>query len=96
MKKLILIGCFSAMSLFATEMPEKYKACIGCHGDKGQKVALGKSKVIKEMTKEEIVIALKGYKDGTYGGAMKGVMKGQSMSLTDEDMTKIAEYISSL
>jgi len=45
-----------------------YKKCAGCHGQTGEKVALGKSKVIKDMSKADIVVALKGYKDGTYGG----------------------------
>jgi len=46
------------------------------------------------MTKDEIVKALKGYKDGTYGGAMKGVMKGQvATTLTDKDIEEIAEDI---
>ncbi len=43
------------------------------------------------MTKDEIVKALKGYKDGSYGGAMKGVMKGQVAKLSDKDIEEIAE-----
>jgi len=45
------------------------------------------------MTKEEIVAALKGYKDGSYGGPMKGMMKGQVASLSDADMAAIADSI---
>ena len=40
--------------------------------------------------------ALKGYKDGSYGGAMKGVMKGQVVSMSDEDIASVAAYISTL
>ena len=65
--------------------------CTGCHGDNLEKVALGKSKKVNEMTKADIETALKGYKDGTYGGPMKGMMKGQVATMSEEDMKAIAE-----
>jgi cytochrome c len=58
-----------------------------------RKKALGKSKVISEMSKADIAAALHGYKDGTYGGPMKGLMKGQVAKLSDADITAIAEKI---
>jgi cytochrome c-type protein NapB len=70
-------------------------ACAGCHGQHFEKVAMGKSKVVKDMSEADIVIALKGYKAGTYGGAMKGVMAGQVKSLSDADMAAIAKSIKS-
>jgi cytochrome c553 len=48
------------------------------------------------MTEEEIVIALKGYKDGSYGGAMKGLMKGQVSKLADNDISTLAAHITNL
>ena len=68
-------------------------ACKGCHGADFGKAALGKSKVVKDMSKEDIVAALKGYKDGSYGGAMKGMMKGQVAALSDADIEAIAAEI---
>ncbi len=67
--------------------------CKGCHGASFEKKAMGKSKVVKEMSKSDIITALKGYKDGSYGGAMKGIMKGQVASLSDADMEAIASEI---
>ena len=67
--------------------------CVGCHGKNFEKHAMGKSKVVKDMSKADIVAALKGYKDGSYGGAMKGIMKGQVASLSDADMQAIADSI---
>ena len=90
MKKLILTACILAATV-ASANP--YAKCQGCHGANGEKAALGKSKVIKDMTKAEIVTALNGYKDGSYGGAMKGMMKGQVMSLSAADISAIAEKI---
>jgi len=68
-------------------------ACTGCHGGGFEKAAMGKSKVVKDMTKADIIASLKGYKDGSYGGAMKGLMKGQVANLTDADIEAIAEAI---
>jgi len=68
-------------------------ACAGCHGADFSKSALGKSKIVKDMSKEEIVAALKGYKDGSYGGAMKGMMAGQVKALSDADIEAIAAEI---
>jgi len=68
-------------------------ACVGCHGAKFEKKALGKSKIVKDMSKEDIITALKGYKDGSYGGAMKGLMKGQVSSLSDADIESMANSI---
>ncbi len=70
-----------------------FKKCAACHGAKGEKAALGKSKVINQMSKADIALALHGYKDGSYGGAMKGLMKGQVANLSDEDIQSIAEMI---
>ena len=67
--------------------------CKGCHGADFEKQAMGKSKVVKDMSKADIVTALKGYKDGSYGGAMKGIMKGQVASLSDADIDAIASEI---
>ncbi|BAF71262.1 nitrate reductase cytochrome c-type subunit [Sulfurovum sp. NBC37-1] len=68
-------------------------ACAGCHGQHFEKKAMGKSKVVKDMSEADILVALKGYKNGTYGGAMKGLMKGQVASLSDADMKAIAASI---
>ena len=93
MKKVLLIGLFAVAALNAADGTTAYKKCAACHGAHGEKKALGKSKVIAKMTPAEIETALKGYKDGTYGGAMKGLMKGQVAGLDDAQITSIAAYI---
>ncbi|WP_320034883.1 c-type cytochrome [Halarcobacter sp.] len=70
-----------------------YLKCAGCHGASAEKPALGKSQVIKGWDKDKIVSSLNGYKDGTYGGVMKGVMKSQVSNMTQEDIEAVAEYI---
>ena len=88
--KVIALGSLLASSaLYAAGTA----GCLGCHGANFEKVAMGKSKVVKDMSKADIVAALKGYKDGSYGGAMKGLMKGQVASLDDAAIEAMAASI---
>jgi len=73
-----------------------YNACAGCHGADGSKAALGKSKIIKGWSADKVESALNGYKDGTYGGAMKAVMKGQAAKLSADETKAVSDYISTL
>ena len=71
-----------------------YATCISCHGQNGEKKALGKSNVIKGLKKDVILHALKGYKNGTYGGVMKGIMTAQVSSKSNKELEILSEYIS--
>jgi cytochrome c len=93
MKTLLMILGISA-ALLAADGSELFKKCAACHGTNGEKVALGKSKIIKDLSKDEIVTALTGYQNGTYGGAMKALMKGQVATLNTQQIETLAEYIS--
>ncbi|MCT7909879.1 c-type cytochrome [Arcobacter lacus] len=73
-----------------------YKVCASCHGQKAEKEALGKSQVIAGWDKERIINAMNGYKNGTYGGIMKNIMKPQVETKTDEEIEILATYISNI
>jgi len=73
-----------------------FTVCSSCHGAHAEKKALGKSQIMKGWDETKTITALKGYKDGTYGGAMKAVMKGQVTKLSDDDIKALAKYISNL
>jgi len=97
MKKVILLlTTVLAISLMASSGEDIFKQCAGCHGVKAEKKALNKSQVIAGWSKEKVLKAIVGYKDGSYGGAMKGLMKGRVAGLSKEDTEKVAKYISSL
>jgi len=90
MIKLLAIGSLMmASSIYAASMA----ACAGCHGQHFEKSAMGASKVVKDMSKEDIIKSLKGYKAGTYGGAMKNIMSAQVKALSDKDIEAIASSI---
>ncbi len=90
MKKIIIAASLlTACVAFANP----YAKCSACHGANGEKAALGKSKIIKDLTKADFVSALKGYQAGTYGGAQKGLMVGQVKDMTEATMNEIADAI---
>ncbi|QOP46718.1 cytochrome C [Sulfurimonas paralvinellae] len=71
----------------------KLKSCLACHGQNWSRAALGKSKIVRNMSQKDIYQALKGYKNGTYGGPMKGVMKGQVVRYSDTELEQISQAI---
>jgi len=88
-KVLVVIGMLGASCLMANANIQK---CAGCHGVNFEKPALGKSKVVKDMSLSQIKDALNGYKDGSYGGPMKGLMKAQLNGVKDVDGLAKAVY----
>jgi len=90
MKKIVLGTLVLGVAAFAAV---NLGACKGCHGANFEKHALGKSKVVKDMSKADVAKALVGYKNGTYGGPMKGVMKGQVARYSEADLKAAANTI---
>lgn len=95
MKKLVLTTLVTAAAA-VTLSAASFGACAGCHGAKGEKKALGKSQIIAGWDVAKTTAALNGYKDGSYGGPMKGVMKGQAMKLSDADIADLAKQIAAM
>lgn len=77
----------------SSELNAKIKKCAACHGSDFTKKALNKSQIVSDFSNENLVASLKGYKDGSYGGAMKVLMKGQLNTWTDEDIVNFANYL---
>ena len=90
MKKIVIAASLLVASV---AFANPYAKCATCHGAAGEKAALGKSKIIKDMTKADFVSALKGYQDGTYGGATKGLMAAQVKGMDEATMNAIADVI---
>ena len=84
MKKIVLGTLVLSVAAFASV---NLAACKSCHGQNFEKHALGKSQIVKDMSKADVSAALIGYKKGTYGGPMKGVMKGQVAKYSEADLS---------
>lgn len=93
MKKLIKMVALGAILTTSSIYAVSVTGCTGCHGQHFEKAAMGKSKIVKDMSLKEIVNALKGYKAGTYGDTMKQMMVAQVENLSDSDMEAISLLI---
>jgi cytochrome c-type protein NapB len=93
MKKIVIASIATLALVTAASAAVNGKACSACHGADWSKHAMGKSKVVSDMTHADIAAALKGYKAGTYGGPMKGVMKGQVGRYSDADLEAFSQTI---
>lgn len=89
-KSMVVISFTCALAAHANPL---YTKCVVCHGTAGEKSALNKSIIIKDMPKEAFITAMKGYKAGTYGKEMKAMMKVQVAPLSDAQIEEIANYI---
>lgn len=97
--KLVFVLIFAAVTHLAAQGDGKTlykKKCASCHGINAKKRALNTSKVINTLKKEEITKALFGYKNGSYGGKIKGLKQGLLKSLNEDDIDAISTYILTL
>ncbi len=85
MKKIALTLLVTSAAVMAAANPA---ACKGCHGANGEKKALGKSAIIKDLSKADFIAALKGFKDGSRPAT---AMKGQVARMTEADMETYAD-----
>ncbi len=97
MKKIAIAMLFAGSTLLMADGAALYAKCAGCHGQKGEKSALGKSAVIQGQDAAKTVEQLKGYKAGTLNQhGMGTLMKGQVASMSDADIQAVADYIAGL
>lgn len=85
-----------AIPLATIDGSKLFTKCATCHGQNGENKALNKSQVIKGWDVDKLKIAINGYKDGSYGSTMKGVMKGYVQNLNEDEIEALSEYISKL
>ncbi len=88
---------FAGSTLLMADGAAAFAKCAGCHGQNGEKAALGKSAIIAGQDAAKTVEQLQGYKAGTLNQhGMGGVMKGQVASLDDAAMKEVADHIATL
>lgn len=97
----LLISCLFGEDIVNSENSKKINSdtlniCKQCHGLHWEKEALGKSKDVSNMTNEEVKVALLGYKDGSYGGIMKNIMKNHLKDFDTKDLIEISQKIKPL
>jgi cytochrome c-type protein NapB len=93
MKRIIKTVALGALLATTSSYAVSIAVCAGCHGQHFEKAALGKSKIVKDMSLKDVVDALKGYKAGTYGDTMKDLMVQQVKNLKDSDIEAMSLLI---
>ncbi len=97
MKKIAIAMVLAGSTLLMADGAALYAKCAGCHGQNGEKPALGKSAVITGQDAAKTTEQLNGYKAGTLNQhGMGGVMKGQVASMDDAQIKEVADYIATL
>ena len=100
MKVMLLISSLFWLNSFALASEnisgkEKAFTCLGCHGQAGLRNAYPNYHVprLAGQTKEYIEAALKAYKNGERDHP---TMQGNASTLSEEDISEVATYFSSL
>lgn len=93
MKKIIKTMTLGALLATSGTYAASVAQCASCHGQHFEKVAMGTSKIVKDMSEQEIIDSMKAYRDGTGGGALKGIMRQQTKNLDDKYIASIAKII---
>jgi len=92
MKKIVgILSICLVTGLVAQEI--NIQACIACHGDDWSKEAMGKSRKLSELSYNEILTSLKGYKSKTKEGKLARIMEGQIARFTECEIKEIAKII---
>lgn len=81
--KALLLCLFLATYAFSSSI----SVCQKCHGKNFEKRALGRSKVVKDMDKEDIIEALRDFKTS------QSIMKSYASRLSDKEITQIGNVI---
>lgn len=93
MKKIIKTMALGTLLVTSATYAASVAQCASCHGQHFEKIAMGTSKVVRNMAEHEIVKSLKAYRDGEGGGALKGIMRQQVKDLDDKYIESIAKII---
>lgn len=99
MKKLLALCALFCLgvSAYAADGATLFKKCTVCHGEKADKVYLGKVPALKTVSAAERLQFMKEYAAGTRNAYGQGaIMKVNLKGLTEEDFKAIDAYIDTL
>ena len=86
---------FAAQAGDAAAGKEKAAACAACHGTDG-KAANPTYPNLAGQNAGYLEIAIKAYKNGERTGGQAAIMQGMATPLSDDDISNLAAYFSSL
>lgn len=100
LKALLIAGVFAAVPFSAqagdaAAGKAKAATCAGCHGANGIAVMPNYPNLAGQNA-AYLESALKAYRDGQRSAGQAAIMKGMAAALSDEDISNLAAYFSSL
>ena len=113
MRKAIVVGIIMlTSSILFGAMPERFKQCKACHGERAEKLPNGASRVINTMSSHQIESILKNFRNSTCGDNVehalgglrddscgdhkKALMRAHAFKLTNREIKQLSLYIPSL
>ncbi|WMD18313.1 c-type cytochrome [Achromobacter seleniivolatilans] len=75
---------------------EIYAVCSSCHGENGRATTVPQYPVIAGQNRAYLSNALKAYRDGKRQGTYASMMAAATRTLTDEEISALADYIAAL
>ncbi|HJP45929.1 MAG: cytochrome C [Acidiferrobacteraceae bacterium] len=101
MRNIVMATCFAAclsvsLPAFSDDGAALYasRGCIGCHGAGGNAPVAPNYPKIGMQNKEYTVNQLTDYKNNKRSNGLAALMVGMVAALTEEDIQKLAEYLS--
>ncbi len=71
-------------------------ACVACHGINGKGMASAGFPALASQNAEYLKIQLEKFRNGSRNNDLNGMMRGVAANLTDEEITALSQYMSSL
>jgi len=90
---ILIAGTLSAAWCASPGMKLYGKGCVECHGDDGRDTSIAPRAIAGQ---KGIVDKLKGYQNGSIGGAQKADMQEALKNLSETDLAAVAAYVESL
>ena len=97
-KSILVAGMLVISSAVFADGAAVYKAkgCTGCHGPDAKSPVMPAYPKIAGQSKEYLMQQLKDIKSGARNNGQTAAMKGIMASVSDADITALAEYLSGL
>ena len=73
-----------------------YQKCIACHGEKGEKYAMGQSRRLVNLTANTLVDRLRSYRDAPAKSKTVKIMQAQVKYFDDQHFDVVVAYIKTL
>lgn len=71
-------------------------ACVACHGINGKGMPSAGFPALASQNAEYLKIQLEKFRNGSRNNDLNGMMQGVAANLTDEEITALSQYMSSL